>query len=131
MLVYLTIQNGFPALHHSHSLYLNISRFLSHRIYLLSFLCPSLFSNMTQFLNKHNRMIYTWTRFFSKEKFTTTIEYLHGNLNEHNLIFFTAKAFVNIYSSLKLWDWSCSLTSNVWFSFEVKIAVTNNHKYLQ
>ena len=59
MLVYLTIQNGFPALPLSHSLYLNISRFLSHPIYLLSFLLPSLFSNMTQFLNKHNRMIYT------------------------------------------------------------------------
>ena len=59
MLVYLTIQNGFPGLPHSHSLYPNISRFLSLRIYLLSFLCPSLFSNMTQFLNKHNRMICT------------------------------------------------------------------------
>ena len=59
MLVYLTIQNGFPALPLSHSLYLNISRFLSRPIYLLSFLLPSLFSNMTQFLNKHNRMIYT------------------------------------------------------------------------
>ena len=101
MLVYLTIQNGFPALPHSHSLNIYISISLSPNLSLI-FSMPSSFSNMTQFLNKHNRIIYTKTRFFSKEKFTTTIEYLHGNLNEHNLIFFTAKAFVNIYSSLKL-----------------------------
>ena len=59
MLVYLTIQNGCPALPLSHSLYLNISRFLSHRIYLLSFLCP--------------RLLVTW-----HNSWTNTIEwYIH------------------------------------------------------